>query len=143
MMLECFLFYCPIVINITQHPSIEIGFNIKQQKLLKELAFTRADWTLLMSTRNVLKSPYEATKILSGQTYNTMGVSYIVVKNLKKCSSTSDSGEEKFEGLLKQNLLQNLEYYFGDMFISKEQHEASMVRTWKYFYLLEAEQRNV
>ena len=96
-----------------------------------------------MSARNVLRSFYEATKILSGQIYNTKGISYTVVKNLKKCLNTFDDGEEKFEGLLKQNLLQNLEYYFGDTFISKEQYEASMVRTWKYFYLLETEQRNV
>ena len=119
MMLECFLFFCSIVINITQNPSNEIGLNMKQYKMLKELSFTRVDWSLLMSAKNVLQSFYEATVLLSGQKYNTIEISYIVIKSLKEYLGKSIDNEEKFERLLKQNLLQNFEYYFGDTFITK------------------------
>ena len=136
MMLECFLFSCSIVINITQNSSNEIGLNMKQYKMLKELSFTRVDWSLLMSAKNVLQSFYEATVLLSGQKYNTIGISYIVIKSLKEYLGKSIDNEEKFERLLKQNLLQNFEYYFGDTFITKEQYNASMVSFSEYFYVL-------
>ena len=119
-MLECFLFFCSIFINITQNPSNEIGLNMKQYKMLKELSFTRVDRSLLMSAKNVLQSFYEATVLLSDQKHNTIAISYIVIKSLKEYLGKSIDNEEKFESLLKHNSPQNFEYYFGDTFIRKE-----------------------
>ena len=132
MMLERFVPFCAIIINIIQVPSNDIALNMKQYKMLKQLSFTRIDWNLLISSKNVLKSFYEATQILSGQRFNTIGMFYILVKSFKRYLSNSNDNEEKFESLKTEYF----EYYFGDTFITKEQRDASMVKISKYFFIV-------
>jgi len=91
------------------------------------LAFTTTDWTVLIAAKNVLKSVFEAPKLLSGQKYGTMGISFIIIDSLEQYLTTLKKTEGPFEILLKQRLLTTFKYYFGESFISKEQYEASMV----------------
>ncbi|CAF4253720.1 unnamed protein product, partial [Rotaria magnacalcarata] len=126
LMLQRFLLYCSIITNITQNPSNEIGLKENQYEQLKKLAFSRTDWILLMATRNVLKSFYEATTTLSTQKYESIGISYIVITGLKKYLTTVKD-EEPFENLLKQELLSKFNYYFGPIFISYQQCQASLI----------------
>ncbi|CAM4846381.1 unnamed protein product, partial [Rotaria magnacalcarata] len=126
LMLQRFLLSCSIITNITQNPSNEIGLKENQYEQLKKLAFSRTDWILLMATRNVLKSFYEATTTLSTQKYESIRISYIVITGLKKYL-TAAKDEEPFENLLKQELLSKFNSYFGPIFISYQQCQASLI----------------
>ncbi|CAF3355420.1 unnamed protein product [Rotaria socialis] len=122
--LERFLSYCSIIINITQHPSNEIGLNRKQHTALTKLAFNRTDWVLLMSVKNITLLVFQ----------------YIVINSLRKYLTTTTKDEELFDSILKQHLLQQFDYYFGDNFITKEQNEASIISAFLdpalYHYLI-------
>ncbi|CAF4098315.1 unnamed protein product, partial [Rotaria sordida] len=125
-MLKRFLFFSSIITSITQNPSNDIGIKPIQYERLKRLAFSRIDWSILMGMKNVLKAFRDATVLLSGRKYATLGISYFVIAGLKQYLTTIDDNE-LFENLLKKHLLSKFDYYFGCKFISIQQTQASLI----------------
>ncbi|CAF4007827.1 unnamed protein product, partial [Rotaria sp. Silwood1] len=125
-MLKRFIFFSSIITSITQNPSNDIGIKPTQYERLKRLAFSRIDWSILMGMKNVLKAFRDATVLLSGRKYATLGISYFVIAGLKQYLTTIDDNEP-FENLLKKQLLSKFDYYFGCKFISIQQTQASLI----------------
>ncbi len=86
-----------------------------------------------MATKNVLKSFRDATVLLSGQKYATLGLSYFVIAGLQQYLATVE--KDPFENLLKNKLLLKFEYYFGREFISIQQIQASLVSAKNNLFL--------
>lgn len=86
-----------------------------------------------MATKNVLKSFRDATVLLSGQKYATLGISYVVISGLKNYLTTNKP-EGPYENVLKQIILSKFDHYFGLKFISTQQIQASLARDKKQVF---------
>ena len=126
LMLKRFLEHKAVIQTIVAAPErFRNGLTKKQQCKLKKLAFTHDEWKLLDTLSSMLEPFCDATVLLSGQYYPTLGLSYYISIGLKKflCLDAKDS---ELVCSIKKSLQAQYTYYF-DTKVSEQQHQLTLV----------------
>ncbi|CAF5181486.1 unnamed protein product, partial [Rotaria magnacalcarata] len=74
----------------------------------------RDEWIILDSVQEVLNSFFEATKLVSGKQYSTIGLGYFTVNNLKEYLEERD-GNYEVDQLKRLLLMQLINYFDNDV----------------------------
>lgn len=85
----------------------------KQQCKWKELEFDRADWMTMENLEAVLLPFYNATKLISGQKYPTIGLCYFAVAGVRDFLSDQNLSNRQLV-VMKELLLDQLTVYFDN-----------------------------
>ncbi|CAF2018070.1 unnamed protein product, partial [Rotaria magnacalcarata] len=90
----------------------ELYFTRKQLTKLSRFELNREEWIKLENVQEVLNSFFEATKLISGKQYSTIGLGYFAVNNLKEYLEERSDNHEIDQ--LKTLLLSQLINYFDN-----------------------------
>jgi hypothetical protein len=126
-LLETMLTYRKLI-NKLHSEKHEIKLNHKQTKKLSSIELEKADWLLIESIERVLQPFVQATKLVSGRKYCTIGIGFFAISQLREFledEKSSDSNDSRILSRLKQLLLFNMEQYFEK---DKEQWHLIKVR---------------
>jgi hypothetical protein len=85
---------------------------------LLQFELNREEWATLEHVEQVLNSFYEATKMVSGKNYSTIGLGYFAITNLKEYLEERTGNDEIDK--LKDLLLDQLMHYFENDFDQDE-----------------------
>ncbi|CAF1543957.1 unnamed protein product [Adineta ricciae] len=111
-MIESFIALKPVVTKLFDDmPSIELPR--KQMAKLEKLELTSSDWTLLKLLAQLLKPFDLATKLLSSQTYPTIGLCVFALHHIKMFLEDTD-GDSDLSKRLKRHLLKTMTKYIDD-----------------------------
>ena len=119
------------LINKLHSEKHEIKLNNKQTKKLASIELEKADWLLIESIERVLQPFVEATKLLSGRNYCTIGISFFSICQLREFledEKSSGSNESRILYRLKHLLLFNMEQYF-----EKDKHQWHLIKVRRSF----------
>lgn len=97
----------------------------KRKSKLTSLELTSDEWRIISSIEQVLTPFYNATKLMSGQKYCTIGTTLFAIRKIKVFLETYVENNS-FINELKNNLLEQLIKYIDD---DTEQIELVVVRT--------------
>ncbi|CAF3328630.1 unnamed protein product [Rotaria socialis] len=88
--------------------------NLTRKQLIKLTGYelNRDEWIILDCVQEVLNSFFDATKLVSGKQYSTIGLGYFTVNNLKEYIEERDGNHEVDQ--LKRLLLRQLINYFDN-----------------------------
>lgn len=125
-MISRVIYFRQIINEITHTPDQIYILNTQQARKLCKLAFSPSDWNWLIAIETVLRPFEKATRILSGRSYQTLGIKRLVMNGLKKFLTTYKPSEP-IVNVLKKQLLSEYENYCENN-LSIEEEEAMMVR---------------
>lgn len=140
-----------IVNEITGNPAVIPGITTAQQKCLKKLDITDDEWVLIRSLIEILTPFSDATRMLSGTTYQTLSIKHFIATSLKSFHELNTSPEDLDDyndddsentgelfatncNLLKSLLLKSFEKY-TKKHISDEQTKAALVSFFELSFL--------
>ncbi|CAF2407349.1 unnamed protein product [Rotaria sp. Silwood2] len=115
-LIEVMLMYKKII-NKIHNEKRDIGLNKKQMNKLSLIELDQFDWKMLELLDFVLKPFVQATKLLNGTLYPTIGISYFAIVQIRdflEDSNTVDVDDWKILFNFKVLLLNQLEKYFCD-----------------------------
>ena len=125
-MLKRFLDYKIVVQPMVAAPErFRNSLNKKQQTKLRKLAFNDDEWNLLDTLAKILEPFRDATEMLSGQYYPTLGLAYYVSKGLENFLLIQNEDSE-LTCAVKKSVQAQFTYYF-DTKVSKDQHQLTLV----------------
>lgn len=111
-MIESFIALKPAVTKLFDEIA-SIGLTRKQTKKLEKLEFTSSDWTLLKVLAQLLKPFDLATKLLSSQTYPTIGLCVFALHHIKMFLEDTESDSDLLKRL-KRYLAKTMTKYVDD-----------------------------
>ncbi|CAF4618308.1 unnamed protein product, partial [Rotaria sp. Silwood1] len=144
--IESILMY-KMIINKFNSEKHDIGLNKKQTTKLYSIELDQYDWKLLELLEYVLKPVVEATQLISGSQYPTIGISYFVIVQIRdfiEDSIDADINDWKILCDLKIMLLKQVQKYF----IQKDE-QWELMKNYSYFdpvgygYLTRRERRAI
>jgi hypothetical protein len=103
------------LINKLHSEKHEIKLNHKQTKKLSSIELDKGDWMLIESIERVLQPIAQATELISGRKYCTIGVSFfslVQIREFLEDVKSSSSNDSRISSRLKQLLLFYMEQYF-------------------------------
>ena len=84
----------------------------KQHQKMSELELSRDDWTTLENIELVLRPFYQASKLISGQSYATIGMSYFAITGIRDFLMDQSSASNVQLNECKRLLLEQINRYF-------------------------------
>ncbi|CAF3459138.1 unnamed protein product [Rotaria sp. Silwood2] len=102
------------IINRLYAEKYDLHLSKKQQMKLLKFELNREEWIILESVEEVLNAFFEATKLISGKKYCTIGIAFFAVANLKEHLEERSSNSQVDN--LKDLLLLQLKNYFDNDF---------------------------
>ena len=115
-LIETMLIYKKLIGKLTSEKH-EIGLTYQQTKKLSSIEIDQSDWKMLESLEFVLKPFSQATKLLSGSEYSTIGIGVFAIVQLRdflEDSKPLNTSESKCIHRLKHSFLKNFVRYFDD-----------------------------
>ncbi len=117
-LIEVMLLYKKIINKINSE-KYDIGLNKKQTTKLSAIELDQFDWKILDMLNIILKPFVEATNMVSGSQYPTIGVAYFAIMQIREFLDDYDTVDNDIHDMniyiqLKQLLLIQLEKYFID-----------------------------
>jgi hypothetical protein len=110
-MLERFLKYKEIIQVISGSPEkFKSSLKKEQQTKLKNFSLNHNQWDLLDTIKSLLEPFRQATTILSGQTYPTLGLAYYVIRCLRNFLLKDDYDESDLFYIIKNSLTTQFMY---------------------------------
>ncbi|CAF3290741.1 unnamed protein product, partial [Rotaria sp. Silwood2] len=86
----------------------------KQKEKLTSLEISSDDWMIIMNLMDIFEPFYEATNLLSGSKYPTIGLSLYAIRNIKDFFETEDDDESSILITLKKFILESFNHYFNE-----------------------------
>jgi hypothetical protein len=108
-MLQRILLYQAVFNKLYEQLNSLPGITDQQRKKLFNSKLTGNDWNLIQALRRVLERFDEATKVLSGQNYPTLSLSYAIVFSL--LHYLNNRSADKLENEIKDLLLSSYNEY--------------------------------
>ena len=102
-MLQRILVYQTVFEKLYEELHSLVGITNKQRNKLLELKLDGNDWNLIQTLRRVLERFDEATKVLSGQKYPTLSLSYAIMSSLLHYLNTQSN--DVLENDIKDTLI--------------------------------------
>ena len=113
-LLETMVLYRKLI-NKLHSQKHEIKLNHKQTKKLSSIELDKADWMLIESVERVLQPFVQATELVSGRKYCTIGVTFFSLTQIREFledDKSSSSIDSRISSSLKKLLLFYMEQYF-------------------------------
>lgn len=98
---------------------------------LVEFELNGEEWTVLESVEEILKAFFQATKMISGKKYCTIGIAFFALVNLKEY--LEDRTNNKKINILKKLLLSQFNNYFA-----KDSDQYKFLKVMLSFYIQSA-----
>lgn len=114
-LIQTILLYKKVIskLNSEKH---DIGLINKQTKKLTSIELEKSDWGMLESIQHALQPFVQATKLISGSKYATVGVTFFAVVQIREFlenGKSIDSHESNILARLKLLLLAQMDRYLG------------------------------
>lgn len=113
-LIETMLMYRRLI-NRLNSEKYEIGLTNIQTKKLSSIELDKSDWILIESLEYVLRPFIETTKLVGGQKYSTIGMSFFAVVQINdflEDTKSMTTNHSKITSRLKDLLLHQIEKYF-------------------------------
>ncbi|CAF1655165.1 unnamed protein product, partial [Didymodactylos carnosus] len=124
-MIDSFLHLKQVVMNLFEHKH-RLNIQSKQMKKLQKLEISSNDWNILSLLHDVLQPFYQATKLISGSKYATIGLIYFALYYIRLyLEDAKDDGSTTKR--LKKLLLNKFNEYFHNEF---DLSSSFKVRVW-------------
>ena len=133
-LLETMLLYRKLI-NKLHSEKHDIKLNNKQTKKLSSIELDKADWMLIEAIERVLQPFVQATKLISGRKYCTIGVSFfslVQIREFLEDGKSSTSNDSRIPSRLKQLLLFYMEQYF-----EKDRHQWHLIKVMRFLMLMD------
>ncbi|CAM4832117.1 unnamed protein product [Rotaria magnacalcarata] len=102
-----------VMLNLFENKG-KLPIPTKQKEKLTLLEISSDDWTLINNLIYLLKPFYEATSLLSGTKYPTIGLRLFAIQNIKEYLEKEDDDQSEILTTLKKFVLQSLNEYFDE-----------------------------
>ena len=103
--------YKDIIIEMSSKTHSIPGITTSITNNIKKLSLKDEEWTLILAMTEVLSPFYEATKMLSGRTYQTLSISYLIMNGLNHFLDYVDLEDEDPDLDDEYKNLKTSEYY--------------------------------
>jgi hypothetical protein len=111
-MMENLLLFKRLIVQLHSDKH-DLSLNSKQKQKLTGLELTSDEWRMVSSIDHVLTPFYNATKLMSGQQYCTIGTALFAVRKMKSFLETITENDSFADGM-KNDLLDQLVKYIDD-----------------------------
>jgi hypothetical protein len=111
--LESLLEHKPILANLFENKR-KLPITSKQKEKLGLLELSSDDWTIFKNLMDILYPFYEATMLLSGSKYPTIGLCLFAIRNIKDFFEKEDDDQSNIFISLKQFILESFNNYFDE-----------------------------
>ena len=129
-LIETMLIYKKLI-NRLHSDKYDIGVNNNQTKKLSSIELDKTDWILIESLEYVLRPFIEATKLVGGSAYPTIGISFFAIVQIHdflEDTKSTTSINLKFISRLKDLLLHQITKYFVN-----DDYQWNMMKVNLYF----------
>ena len=103
--LQSLLEHKTVMLNLYQNKG-KLPISTKQKEKLTTLEISSDNWTLINNLLDVLEPFFEATNLLSGAQYPTIGLSLFAIKSIKEYLENEDDDQSDILRTLKLFILQ-------------------------------------
>lgn len=103
----------PILLNLFENKR-KLPISSKQKEKLYGLELSSDDWILLTYLLEIFEPFYQATNLLSGSRYPTIGLSLYAIRQLKEFVEVHDDDRSNIFNTLKDFLRESLNEYFDE-----------------------------
>ena len=129
-MMENLLLFKRLIVQLHSDKH-DLSLNSKQKQKLTSLELPSDEWRMVSSIDHVLTPFYNATKLMSGQQYCTIGTALFAVRKMKSFLETIIENDSFTDGM-KNDLLDQLVKYIDD---DVDQLDLIVVSSFVYTYL--------
>lgn len=112
-MLESLIQNKPVLLKLFANKR-QLSISPKQQEKLALCELSSDEWTCLSHVLQVLKPFREATELLSGSKYPTIGLCLFAIRSIKDYLEIQPNDESNLSKKLKHFLLVSMNYYFSE-----------------------------
>ena len=114
-LIETILIYKKVInkLNSEKH---DIGLTLKQTKRLSSIELEKSDWIAMEAIQHALRPFLQATKLISGSRYPTIGIGFFAVVQIREFledARVADARDSDILCRLKFLLLEQMDRYFG------------------------------
>ncbi len=103
----------PMLMNLFENKR-KLPLSSKQKEKFYGLELSSDDWLLLNYLLEIFEPFYQATHLLSGSKYPTIGLSLYAIRNLKEYFEIEGEDDSPVVLMLKKFVLESLNYYFNE-----------------------------
>jgi hypothetical protein len=103
----------PILANLFENKR-KLPITSKQKEKLGLLELSSDDWAIFKNLMDILDCFYNATVLLSGSKYPTIGLCLFAVRSIKDYMENNDKNQSNIYQSLKEFILESLDHYFDE-----------------------------
>lgn len=104
----------PLLVRFFAEYKHTVVLSKTQQNKWNELEMSRQDWRTMENIELVLRPFHDATKLISGQTYPTIGMSYFAITGIRDFLIDQSPPSNTQLSVLKRLLLDQMKMYFDE-----------------------------
>jgi hypothetical protein len=132
-LIKTILIYKRIISKLNKEKH-DIGLNYKQTNKLSSIEFDKSDWNMIESIESALEPFVQATQMISGSQYSTIGLSFFAIVQIREFLEDAKSAASNRSSILPR--LKQLLLYHMDKYFEKDDNQWQLIKVRTFSLLM-------